>query len=163
LNGLKKKSKLGLNGRDEFLGASKMSKYGGKSGYLPSSKCIGKIRYNSQQSADVVVRRSRDNGMESYYCVYCGFFHVGHKIGIYKARMTIARKKAHIKWNAKPEKKKRFIERDKADASKESTENQPSISDRVARSTPKRPEPVYSTGEWVSVLGDRVRYSRSSG
>jgi hypothetical protein len=144
-----------------------MGRYNGKSGYLSAVSCIGKRQYASQEAADSTIRvvYHGNTNMSSYYCVYCGLHHIGHNIGTYKANMVAARKKAHILANTRQETKRAIAERlakrreELANASTKLKNDKPSIPDRMGRGTPQRPDPVHSTGQWTSFLGDRVRYS----
>ena len=39
--------------------------------------CTGKLKHKSKRDAD---RQAKRDFLTSYRCVYCGFWHVGHKV-----------------------------------------------------------------------------------
>lgn len=46
--------------------------------------CMRKIRYCSREKAQTAiwVFHGNEKGLHVYYCTFCGYFHIGHDLGI---------------------------------------------------------------------------------
>lgn len=49
--------------------------------YDPTKQCHGKVRHQTRRDAKRMIRQryAGDKMLRAYPCVWCGFFHVGHR------------------------------------------------------------------------------------
>lgn len=50
-----------------------------KRNFKKEAQCDGKVRHESREKAMITIKKMNNDKLHAYHCVFCGFWHAGHK------------------------------------------------------------------------------------